>query len=99
LAERKDTENAPLTTRYLLWNHQQSWHKGSCGCIHQETYLAGGDHDTNLLDGLGEFIGLNGTVVVKIEVLERLKEYGLLVGGTVGFLGQLVLQFFLEARQ
>ena len=60
------------------------------------TYLTGGDHDTNLLDGLGELIGLDSAVVVKIEVLESLKQDGFLVGGASGLLGELLLQLTLK---
>lgn len=46
----------------------------------RKTYLLGWDHDTNLLDGLGELIGFDGAVSVKVEVLERLLQH-LLLGG------------------
>jgi len=39
----------------------------------ERTYLSGGDHDANLLDGLGELVGLDGAVVVQIKVLESLE--------------------------
>ena len=52
------------------------------GFVVRDTYLLGGDHDTDLLDGLGEFIGLNTTGVVQVEVLERLGEHLLLRGDT-----------------
>jgi len=38
------------------------------------TYLAGWNYDTNLLDSLGELFGFDGAVVVKIEVLKGLQE-------------------------
>ena len=44
------------------------------------TYLSGGDHDANLLDGLGELIRLHSAVVVQVEVLESLEENSFLVG-------------------
>ena len=43
------------------------------------TYLCGWDHDSDLLDSLSELVHLDDTVVVKIEVFERLKENGLLI--------------------
>jgi hypothetical protein len=58
--------------------------------------LLGGDHDTDLLDRLGEFIGLNRAGVVQVEVLERLDEHLLLRGNTRCLLLQLVLEFSLE---
>ncbi len=61
------------------------------------TYLLGGDLDANLLDGLGELIGLNGAVVVQVEVLEGLEEDLLFRLGASGLLGQLVLELSLEA--
>lgn len=65
----------------------------------RDTYLLGGDHDTNLLNGLGEFIGLNSAGVVQIEVLERLDEDLLLGLNARCLLLQLVLQFSLETKQ
>ena len=59
--------------------------------------MSGRDHDTDLLNSLGELIGLNSTVIVKIEVLEGLQEDGLLVGGARSLLGKLRLQRFLKA--
>ena len=46
------------------------------------TYLSCGDHDANLLDGFGELIRLDGSVIVEVEVLEGLEEDGLFVGVT-----------------
>ena len=63
------------------------------------TYLSGWDHDTDLLNGLGELIRLNGSIVVEIEILEGLEEDGLFVGVTGSFLGQLLLEGFLETVQ
>jgi len=60
------------------------------------TYLLGGDHDTDLLDGLGELIGLDGTGVVKIKELESLHENGLFAGVATGLLVKLVQKLFLE---
>ena len=65
----------------------------------RDTYLLGGDHDTNLLNGLGEFIGLNSAGVVQIEVLERLDEDLLLGLNARCLLLQLVFQFSLETKQ
>ena len=48
-------------------------------CI-QISYLLSWDHNTNLLDGLGELIWLKDTVSVEVEVLERFLEH-LLLGG------------------
>ena len=45
------------------------------------TYLLGGDKDADLLDGLGELLGFDGLVVVKVEVLEALEENLLLTLG------------------
>jgi hypothetical protein len=42
--------------------------------VEGKTYLAGWDHDTNLLNSLGELFSFDGAVVVKIEVLEGLQE-------------------------
>ena len=61
------------------------------------TYLSGGDHDTDLLDSLGELIRLHSAVIVQIEVLEGLEEDSLLVGGSRGLLGKLLLQALLKA--
>ncbi len=47
------------------------------------TYLLGWDHDTNLLDGLGELIWLHGSVVVKIEVFEGSHKDGFLILNSV----------------
>jgi hypothetical protein len=61
------------------------------------TYLAGWDHDTDLLNSLCELLGLNSAVVVKIKVLEGLKQDLFFTLDAAGFLGQLVLELFLEA--
>lgn len=61
-----------------------------------EAYLSGGDHDTNLFDSFGEFIRFNSSIVIKIEILERFHEYGLLALGSACLLGQLVLQLSLK---
>ena len=63
------------------------------------TYLLGRDHDADLLDGLGEFVGLDEAGVVQVEVLERLLEDSLLGGDARGLLLQLILQFSLETIQ
>ena len=60
------------------------------------TYLSGWDLDADLLDGLGEFVWLDGSVVVEIEVFEGLHEDLLLGLGAASLLGQLVFQFSLE---
>ena len=44
------------------------------------TYLLGWDHDTDLLDGLGELVGLDSAVSIEVEVLEGLLEHLLLRG-------------------
>jgi len=36
--------------------------------------LSGGDHDSDLLDSLGELLRLDCSVVVQVEVLEALHE-------------------------
>lgn len=51
------------------------------------TYLLGWDLDSDLLDGLGEFIGFDGTVIIQIEVLECLLEDGLFGLSSLGLLG------------
>lgn len=63
------------------------------------SYLAGGDHDADLLDGFGELFGLDSAVVVKVEVLEGLEEHLFLALDAARFLAQLVLEFFLEAAR
>ena len=63
------------------------------------SYLAGGDHDSDLLNRLGELLGLDSAVVIKVEVLEGLEEHLFLALDATGFLAQLVLEFFLEAAQ
>jgi hypothetical protein len=40
-----------------------------------DTYLFSWDHDTDLLNGLGKLIWLNGSVVVKVEVFKRFFKY------------------------
>ena len=52
--------------------------------------------NTNLLDGLGEFVWLDGAIVVQVEVLECLQENVLLRLCSSGLLSQLVFQFSLE---
>ena len=64
----------------------------------EKTYLLGWDHDTNLLDGLGELIWLHGTVIVQIEILEGLEKNGFLILDSSGLLGQLGLKGFLETK-
>ena len=61
------------------------------------TYLAGWNHDTNLLNSLGELFGFDGAVVVKIEVLEGLQEDLFFTLDAARFLRQLVLELFFEA--
>jgi len=66
--------------------------------LREVTYLLGGDLDANLLDGLGEFIGLDGAAVVEVKELEALSEDGLLGLRSLGLFGQFVLKFSLETR-
>ena len=63
------------------------------------TYLSSGDHDTDLLDSLGELIRLNSAVVVQVKVLEGLEEDSLLVSGAGSLLGKLLLQALLKATR
>jgi hypothetical protein len=44
----------------------------------KDTYLTGGDHDTNLFNCFSELFGFDSTVVIQIEILERFQENGLL---------------------
>ena len=67
-----------------------------CGGL---AYLTGWDHDANLLDGLSEFLWFDGSVVVKIEILEGFEEDLFLALHAAGLLRQLVLKFFLETSQ
>ena len=62
-----------------------------------KTYLSGGDHDADLLDSLGKFIGLDSAVVVQVEILEGLQEDGLLVGCAGSLLRKFRLQRLLKA--
>ena len=59
--------------------------------------MSGGDHDTDLLDSLGELIRLHSAVVVQVEVLESLEEHSLLIGRAGGLLRKLLLERLLEA--
>jgi hypothetical protein len=61
--------------------------------------LSGGDHNTDLLNSLGELIRLNSAVIVQIKVLESLQENGFLVGDAIRFLSQLLLECSLKARK
>lgn len=63
------------------------------------SYLAGWDHDTDLLDSLCELLWLYSSVVVEVEVLEGFEEYLFLALNAASFLAELVLEFFLEAAQ
>ena len=56
-------------------------------CTLNTTYLFGRNLDTDLLNGFGKFFWLNGTVVIKIEVLESLLKYLLLGLSALGLLG------------
>ena len=67
--------------------------------VPEVTYLSCWDHDTNLLNGLGELIRLNSSVVVQIEVLESLKQNCLFVGVAGRLLGQLLLEALLKAAE
>ena len=60
--------------------------------------MLGWDHDTNLLDSLGELIWLDSTVIVEIEILEGLEKNGFLILDSSGLLGQLGLKGFLETK-
>ena len=62
------------------------------------SYLSGWDHDSNLLDSLGKLLWLNGSVIVKIEILERFEKDGLLVLAAVSLLLKLGLKGLLETR-
>ena len=53
------------------------------------TYLLGWDHDTNLLNSLGELIRLDCSVTVQVEILEGPEDDCLLVLVTMGLLGKL----------
>lgn len=44
------------------------------------TYLLGWDHDTDLLNSLGELIRFDSAVTIEVEVLERLLQHLLLRG-------------------
>jgi hypothetical protein len=52
------------------------------------TYFLGWDLDADLLDCLGELIWLDGSIVIKIKVLECLLEHRLFGLGTLGLLGK-----------
>ena len=39
-------------------------------CLEYETYLFGWNLNTNFLDSLGEFLWLDSSVVIEVEVLE-----------------------------
>lgn len=62
------------------------------------TYLAGRDHDADLLDGLGELFSLHGAVVVQVEVLEALHEDGLIAHAAAGLLGELLEQLLFKTK-
>ena len=66
--------------------------------IEEGTYLSGWNLDTNLLDGFGELVWLHDTIIVEIEVFERLEQNLLLWLGSACFLWQLVFQFSLETK-
>jgi len=59
------------------------------GC-HIFTYLFGWNLDTNLLDGFGKFIWLNNSIVIEVEVLERLLKDGFLGLSSLGLLTEFV---------
>ena len=63
------------------------------------TYLSGWNHDTNLFNSFCKFFWLNSAVVVEVKVFERSAEDLFFRLYTWWFLLQLVLQFFLEAKQ
>ena len=67
--------------------------------LNEITYLSGWDLNSNLLDGLGELVWLNGAIVVEIEVLESLHEDLLLGLGSSCLLRQLVLEFSLKTKE
>lgn len=62
------------------------------------TYLLGGDHNTDLLNSVGELVGLNTAGVVEIEVLETLVENLLLGLNSRSFLLQLGFEFSFETK-
>ena len=64
----------------------------------KKTYLFGWDHDANLLDGLGEFAGLNSAVTVQIEIFEGLHEEGFLGGVAARLLAKLLNELFFETN-
>jgi len=67
--------------------------------VRVNSYLLGGNHDTDFLDGFGELVGLDSAVVVKVEVLERLHKDLLLGLSAGGLLGKFVFKFSLEADE
>lgn len=66
--------------------------------LQRETYVSSGDHNSDLLDGLGELLGLDGAVVVEVEVLEALEEHGFLGLAAARLLGELFDEFLLETK-
>jgi len=60
------------------------------------TYLLGWDLDSDLLNSLSEFIGLNGSIIVQIKVLEGLEENFVLRLCASGLFSELVLKLSLE---
>ena len=59
--------------------------------------MSSGDHDADLLDSLGELIGLDSSVIVEIEIFESLHQDCLLVGVAGRLLGQFLLKSLLKA--
>ena len=85
----------PLATPIWRCGSVQGW---SPTYWRTETYLFGWDLDSDLLDGLGELIRLDGSVVVQIKVLESLLKNGLFGLGALGLLSKFVFQFSLETN-
>ena len=79
------------------------WRCGGCKARfpqwETDTYLLGWNLDSDLLDGLGELIRLDGTVVIQIKVFESLLKNGLFRLGALGLLSKFVFQFSLETTE
>jgi hypothetical protein len=61
--------------------------------------VLGGNHDSDLLDGLGKLIRLYSSAVVEIEVFESLHEHLFLGLGARSFLLKLIFKFFFETTK
>jgi hypothetical protein len=64
--------------------------------VYGGTYRSCRDLDANLLDGFGELVRLDGSVIIQIEIFECLHENGLLALGAASLLHELVLEFSFE---